>query len=200
MNTVQEKNYVFSPSETPSVVGTITEVFRKRPEAKRSIHPTHSFCAIGPDAGEIVSGHFEASSNFGKDTPFHRAMLLKGKVAGLGISIGPVTIYHGVEDLYPEQFKNVYLKEPFALNVKLENGIAAKSINIHNPAVHAKRIDKDKHIESWMRNHLLRKNILHESKFGYGTLWWMDIGELFKELLELNKKGISIYNVPGNQA
>ncbi|HUT31888.1 MAG TPA: DUF4910 domain-containing protein [Planctomycetota bacterium] len=47
----------YDPATTPSRVGAITEVFRKRPGVLRSPHPSHSVAAFGPRAAEITSGH-----------------------------------------------------------------------------------------------------------------------------------------------
>ena len=52
-NTLNNKKYIFDPDKTPSTVGKITEVIRKLPNVKRSIHPTHSVAALGPLAEEI---------------------------------------------------------------------------------------------------------------------------------------------------
>ncbi len=198
LNTSKETDYIFIPSSTPSVVGIISEEFRKLPLVKRSIHPTHSVCVLGPNAEEITEGHFKAGTNFGPNTPFHKLRSLKGKIVGLGITIGPVTIYHSVEDFYPELFRGVYLPKPTLIKVKINEKTIEKKIFIHNPSFHINRIDKNKNIEVWMHNHFKEKGILHESSFGESIIWWMDIQELFDELLELQKKGISIYKVPEN--
>ena len=195
-NTAHEKDYVFNPLTTPSVVGKITEEFRKWPNVKRSLHPTHAVCAYGPQADFITEGHLNAETNFGLNTPFHRVRELKGKIVGLGVNIGPVTIYHSVEDFYPDQFQGVYLLQPEPIKINVNGKEIAKSIFLHDHAFHNTRIDKTKVIESWMRNHLKKKGILHESPFGLGTIWWMDIQELFDEQIELKKQGISIYKVP----
>src|SRR6478672_9626519 len=41
---------IYDPRTTPSISGAVTEALRKRPGAHRSIHPTHPYAAIGPDA------------------------------------------------------------------------------------------------------------------------------------------------------
>ena len=45
---VRSHNPVFDVRGTPSNVGLIPEDFRLRPGTQRSIHPTHSVCAVGP--------------------------------------------------------------------------------------------------------------------------------------------------------
>ena len=43
LGTTTEENYIFDSLTTPSVVGIITNIFRKAKNIHRSIHPTHSF-------------------------------------------------------------------------------------------------------------------------------------------------------------
>jgi len=48
---------LWDPQRSPSDVGRITEVMRRRPEALRSDHATHSVAAIGPLAERITGSH-----------------------------------------------------------------------------------------------------------------------------------------------
>ena len=195
-HTSEEKKYVFNPLTMPSNVGVISEEFRKWNNVRRSIHSTHSVVAYGPMAKEITEGHLNADTNFGLNTPFHKIRELKGKIVGLGINIGPVTIYHSVEDFFPELFHDIYLPDPVPIKVLVNEKKLLKSIYIHDPKFHSVRIDKNEAIELWLRNHFKEKGILHESPFGASAMWWMDIQELFDELISLAKRGISIYQVP----
>lgn len=198
VNTTKEEDYIFDPIHTKSVVGVVTEVFRKMKNVRRSIHPTHSICAFGPNSDTIVSGHLEAETNFGIGTPFHKIREMKGKIVGIGIGIGPVTIYHTIEDFFPNDFKDVYLQVKYPIKIKLDNMIFNKDIFVHNPEFHKYRIDKTPEIEQWFRKYFKEKKILHEGAFGSGNIWWMDIQKLYDELLDLRKKGITIYNIPKN--
>jgi aminoglycoside 3-N-acetyltransferase len=196
-HTSQLDNYVFDPHTNVSVTGKITEEFRKRKDVIRSIHPTHSFAAYGPQASFITEGHFKAVSNFGSGTPFHKVRELKGKLVGIGIGIGQTTFYHSVEDFFPARFGKVYLPEPKPIKILVDGTITTKKIYIHDPAFHAIRIDKNKVIENWFRNHFLETGILHEGNFGDTNVWWIFVEDLFNEILALTEKGITIYSVPG---
>ena len=44
---------IYDPAETPSRVGSVTNLFRRRPGAVRSLQPTHSVAAIGNRAEEF---------------------------------------------------------------------------------------------------------------------------------------------------
>jgi aminoglycoside N3'-acetyltransferase len=100
--------YAFDPKETPSRVGAITEALRRRPNAFRSSHPTHSLAAIGRRAEELVQGH-ERTSTFGLESPYRRLVDWGAKVLFLGVELRCNTLLHAIEDwldlpyMQPEQ-------------------------------------------------------------------------------------------------
>ncbi len=196
IETALNENYIYDAEKTPSVTGKITEVFRTMPGTHRSIHPTHSVCAYGPMADEITKDHFIANTNFGHNTPFDKLRQLNGKIVGLGINIGPVTIYHMIEDLFPNEFKGVYFPEPFNMKVIKDGTIQTKSVFVHDSRFHKKRIDKNPEIEHWFNTYFTQNNILHKYSFGNGTMWWMDIQQLIDKLIKLKSQGITIYQIP----
>src|SRR5690242_10678772 len=58
----------WDPKTTPSIVGAVTEAFRRLPGAQRSLQCTHPVSAIGPRAVEILTGH-EKTHPFAVDSP-----------------------------------------------------------------------------------------------------------------------------------
>ena len=93
----EPKGQVFDPDETPSRVGRITEALRRRPEARRSRHPTHSIAAIGSRAAELVAGH-EHGSTFARDGPYGRYVAWGARILFLGVDLRVNTTTHAVED------------------------------------------------------------------------------------------------------
>lgn len=90
---------VFDVRETPGNVGAIPERFRVRGGAERSVHPTHSACAAGPRAGELVAGHELDDTPVGPRSPFRRVRDAGGQILFLGCDLTPNTSLHGVEEL-----------------------------------------------------------------------------------------------------
>lgn len=100
--TVNDKQPVFSVRDTPSCVGTLTEIFRKRPGVYRSLHPTHSVAAKGARAAEFVAGHENFDSPAHRDSPWGRIYTWGGKIMFLGTGqINSNTFLHGVEEWLP---------------------------------------------------------------------------------------------------
>jgi aminoglycoside 3-N-acetyltransferase len=194
-NTLKNPDFIFDPKTTPSTVGAITNYFHNSEGTYRSIHPTHSVSAWGKHARYITQEHYETGSNFGKGTPFGKMLELNGKIMGIGISYGPVTIYHAYEDLDLSKFPGVYLPQPLSTRIRLEDKkLINCNIFCHTPEYHKSRIDKTPEIESFFAKEF-EKNISHKSKIGDGYVWWMKTQELFGELDRLYKEGRTIYQI-----
>jgi len=73
-------NMPYNPRNTPSVVGAVTNEFRKRAGVLRSAHPTHSFAAIGKHAQAITADHDHTRSPLSEDGPLGRIEALNGKI------------------------------------------------------------------------------------------------------------------------
>jgi aminoglycoside N3'-acetyltransferase len=75
-------DYTFDPKTTKVNTGIIPETLRKRKNAIRSQHPTHSVAAIGKMAEYLTESHDENSSAF---LPFSRLSEINGKYLAIGI-------------------------------------------------------------------------------------------------------------------
>ena len=92
-------------NRTPSDVGRIAEVFRKRPEALRSDQATHSVAAIGPMAKFLTEGHTAYGPRpsiygdyaFAESSPWQKMYDLGGKVVFMGATIESNTYRHFIE-------------------------------------------------------------------------------------------------------
>lgn len=95
---VTEENPVFDYFHSPSCVGAVSEFVRHLPEAKRSIHPTHSCAAIGYRREEFTCDHHLDNTPVGIHSPFYKLQKAGGKILMLGCGIGCNTSMHGVEE------------------------------------------------------------------------------------------------------
>ena len=82
----------FDVRSTPTNLGTIPETFRLRTGVARSMHPTHSCCAKGPQTPAILGEHRKDRSPVGANSPFRKVRDLQGQVAFLGVPFGQVCI------------------------------------------------------------------------------------------------------------
>ncbi len=90
----------FDPGNSACWTGRIPETFRKRPEAIRSLHPTHSVAAIGADAEELTRDHTFSITPCDEISPYGKlAQYENGYVLLLGVNYESVTTFHHVEEL-----------------------------------------------------------------------------------------------------
>jgi len=83
----------FDARTTPGKTGTLTEVFRQRPGVRRSVHPTHAVCALGPRADDFLDGHLRCEA-VGKGSPLDRIAQAGGYVLLIGVSHVANTMIH----------------------------------------------------------------------------------------------------------
>ena len=120
----------FDPRTTESKCGAITEAFRRRPEALRSLSPTHSIAGIGPDAERLLDGH-ERALPFGPngpDSPLGKLADEGGKIVLLGVTHVSNTIVHIV--LYRAELPA--LEEWRGVDVT-DSGGGQRIVNVQHP-------------------------------------------------------------------
>ncbi|MGI6239120.1 MAG: AAC(3) family N-acetyltransferase [Christensenellales bacterium] len=98
--TVTRASPVFDRAATPSCVGYLTEYFRASvPGTIRSMHPTHSCCALGAHADFFTRDHHLDDTPVGAHSPFRKLRDAGGKLLFIGCGTQPNTSMHGVEEL-----------------------------------------------------------------------------------------------------
>ncbi len=99
------KNPRFDVRKTPSQMGLVTELFRRWPGVVRSLHPTHSVCALGPLAAQLVATHQLSPWACGEMSPF--GVMGRHKTAILGIGTEyyrSLTQVHAMEEILGDEF------------------------------------------------------------------------------------------------
>ena len=105
---------IFDVDRSPSVVGRITEAFRHQPGVVRSMHPTHSLAALGPDAEQLIRGHEQCDTPCGTGTPYARLVSRDAAVLMFGAPMLSYTLFHTAEDAAGAP----YLYHPERVNVR----------------------------------------------------------------------------------
>lgn len=107
MPTFTYDNETFAP-DAPGRTGALTEIFRRRPDAVRSLHPTYSVAALGDGAAELLEGHERVGAT-AVDSPLDRLAASGGLVLLLGVGHTANTTAH-VGEFHAEA---PYLDIPF---------------------------------------------------------------------------------------
>lgn len=91
-------NPVMDVLYTPTCVGTLTEVFRKRPGVCRSLHPTHALAAFGVEAAEFVSGEERIGTPCGEGGVYYKLWQRNAQILLIGVNFTRNTYIHGIEE------------------------------------------------------------------------------------------------------
>jgi len=197
-DTCKMEGYIFDYKKSPTAMGAIPSEFLKIKEIHRSIHPTHSISAIGKYAKQIVEEHHLGDKMFGKNSPWGKIIELNGKILGVGITLGPTTQYHHVEDIMGKDFPiRVKVDKTFRLKCKIDNDkYIYVNVNPLDPEVSKTRIDKKE--SSFIRTYFweIYKNlgILKIGKVGEAQSWCANAKKFCDILIKLAKLKITIYS------
>jgi len=93
----------FNVKKTISMMGLVTEMFRRKEGTLRSLHPTHPVLAHGKNAEWLVADHECCLYPCGPGSPFEKFHRLKGKLLFFDVSFRSITFFHYVEDLLQER-------------------------------------------------------------------------------------------------
>jgi aminoglycoside 3-N-acetyltransferase len=189
-----KKGEIFDPETTPSTVGLIPETFRLRAGVRRSVHPTSSVCAFGAKADLITKGACRCDSDFGVGTPFYKIVEYGGKILGLGVDLGPVSLYHLIEDVLGEHFpKKVRMAKVYNARV-IQNGKKfVMRIRPLDPWIARTRIERNEWLRRLFTEFLIDRGVLRFGNVGQARSWLIGAKELFDAQRDLLKRGITIY-------
>jgi len=98
----------FDVMNTPSQMGVITELVRKNPNSKRTLHPVYSFSIMGKLRDTLSNLNYESS--YGKDSIFAKLRDLDGKIMIIGLPYNKsMTFFHHIEEMEGCDYR--YFKE-----------------------------------------------------------------------------------------
>jgi aminoglycoside 3-N-acetyltransferase len=190
-----EANAVFDVRQTPSRMGAISEAFRLMPGTRRSIHPTHSTCARGIGAEEIVAGHEFSPTPFGESTPFIRIRNRSALQIFFGCGTGAITMYHSFECTRVPPFPiDVFSDRVMKCRCIDEQGreIEVRTL-VHDPDLHAGRIDSSVRLQNVYRQAILEAGGA-AVKLGRGEIIAIRLPMLFDVFEKLLGEGTTIYD------
>lgn len=88
----------FYVETSPSCIGILPDLFRKRDGVIRCYHPTHSVAAIGKDAEAFVGDSHLYDTPCSRKSPYGKLLDRKAQIMLLGVNHSSNTFIHGVEE------------------------------------------------------------------------------------------------------
>jgi len=179
--------HVFDVSNTISEMGMLTEIFRRIPGVVRSIHPTHSICALGPLADELTRNHHLADTTFGEGTPFCEMIKYNTIILGLGVkSYSAGTQIHSAEDILKDKYPIALHSDIIPVTCFDQSG---------NTLIYNLRIRKKDYIYDWKTIRKELKKIGKEWTYKSIPFYLTQANIVTETFIEAAKKGQTIYKL-----
>ena len=114
----------FDVRSAPNAMGSISSHYGKKTDAVRSLSPTHSVVALGPQASYYTEEHHLDETPFTERSPYYKLMLRDGKILMFGASLKHLTFCHVLEDIIGEEDfpVKVYDQRRFSLKLVDKSG------------------------------------------------------------------------------
>jgi len=173
----------------PSHMGLLSDLFRRMPNATRSIHPTHPVAGWGRRAVTLLSEHAAATSPCGVHSPYHKLLEADGKILLAGVSIAALTFYHCIEELLEEQLP----VQPFTARTYELRTLDAQGVlhltrtRLYDPTVSTRRFG-DPMVEP-----LKRRGYWRETRVGRLSLVLLHAREVLETVENMARAGMFCY-------
>jgi len=178
---------------SPSMMGLISEVFRRSPGVVRSLSATHPLLAWGNRAEAFLSGHQDCDRPFGPDSPFARLLEHDALILGLDAPFSSFTFTHFVEDCLADTLPvALYALEPRRGIVVDQAGVAHDQwVRVLSDEINALRH------EERLVDRLKTVGVLHRGRVGNSTLIWIRARDLLEGARALVADGEHFFDAPG---
>ena len=186
-----QKLKLFDVRKTPSRMGMISELFRRRPGVLRSLHPTHPMLAYGPKAEWIVAGHEDCLYPCGPGTPFEKLAQLNGKILFFYVGFTYLTFFHYLEHLVHQKLPfPLYTDKPFDVPVIDGNGKerTVKTYVFTPDAIRRRRPDP-------LQRDFWRRGVIKKGRVGATKLLLVDANKAIASALDMVRRGVFFYRL-----
>jgi aminoglycoside 3-N-acetyltransferase len=180
----------FQVTKTASMMGLVTEMFRRRSGTLRSLHPTHPVLAYGRDAAAIVAGHGACLFPCGSGTPFAKFREMNGKILFFDVGSGANTFFHHVEDLRKDRL-------PFPLYAERLFAIPAIDAEGRRRVVETYAFEKGviRHTDR-LEVELARQGKLVRRRVGNSKLLLVNAGDVVDVMTQMIEAGQGLIELP----
>ncbi len=171
---LMKKKKPFRVNKTISMMGLITEMFRRKNGVLRSLHPTHPVLAYGKDDAWLIEGHEKCLFPCGIGSPFDKFRQLKGKILFFDVGFGAITFFHYVEDLVKEKLPfKIYHKECFTVTAYDQNN---QECTIKTYAFNRKYVRNARKLEEEMS----KQGLIIKGKVGNSSMLLVNAEDIVK--------------------
>ncbi len=187
-----EKEKPLDVRRSPSMMGLVSEAFRRSENVVRSLSATHPLLVWGRSAGDFVAGHETTDRPFGSDSPFQRLLERDAIILGLDAPFSTFTFTHFVEDHLADTLP-VPLYEPGLLNatvVDYDGNTLEQRVRVLSANANSLRR------EYRLVHQLKRNKLLHQGRIGHTVLLWIRARDLLYGAKRLVAEGSHFFDAP----
>lgn len=177
---------------SPSMMGLVSEVFRRSEGVIRSLSATHPLLAWGAAAEEFISGHQDTDRPFGPDSPFAKLLDRDAIALGFDATFSSFTFTHFVEDKIAETLPiDLYELEPVRGMVVDANGSSSEQW-VRVLSAEANSLRREHRLAEKLKN----DGLLHQSSIGHTSLIWIRVKDILDGARSLIAEGNNFFDAP----
>ena len=177
---------------SPSMMGLVSEVFRRSEGVHRSLSATHPLLAWGKDAQDFISGHQHTDRPFGRQSPFAELLERNALILGFDAPFSTFTFTHFVEDHLADSLPTP-LYEPELLAGKVvdyDGNESTQWLRVISPLANKQRR------EERLIAQLESSQVLHSGRIGNTALVWIRTQALLTGAQKLASEGAHFFDRP----
>ncbi len=183
----------FDVRKTPSMMGMLSELFRRRTGVLRSLSPTHPMLAYGPNAAWFVADHQACAYPCGPGSPFEKLATADAKAVFYNTTFDTYTFFHYLEHLVSSKMPfPLYTDAPFQAQV-IDSSGQPSVVPTYAFSLEAIRRRRFEVLEKELR----RRHAVRERRIGNGNLIVVRIRETVECVLDMSRQGIFFYDFTG---
>lgn len=184
----------FDVRRTPSQMGLLSELFRRRKGVLRSANPMHPVLAWGPRAEWLVTGHEDLSHSCGENSPFEKMLELDTKALLFDVDLDVLTFTHYLEHTFRDTAPvPVYSPEPIETEIIDRSG-ARRRVAVYPFAPEAMKLRNF----GVLYDDMLSRDLVRQSRVGNTNLQVVRLRDVLECGSGLVARGSHIFARPGD--
>ncbi len=182
---INAENPIFDVRESKTCVGVLTELFRKRAGVIRTMHPTHSLCALGKTAKTFTEGQESFDTPCAPQSCYGKLIQQNAKVLMVGVDFSRNTLVHCIEEVaqiagrITDGYEQLYVRD-------YDGNIISVPSRRHDHA------NSDRYVK--LEPLMSKLGVLQKAKFGDADCLLFHAEDLFSVTLEQLKKNPRLFD------
>jgi len=186
------KGKPMNAARSPSMMGLISEVFRRSENVRRSLSATHPLLAWGRDAEAFIAGHEKAQAPFGAESPFARLLERNALILGFDAPFASFTYTHFVEDQLAATLPCSLYEPGLHTGAVIDYQGGRIDCAVKVISAEANRLRR----ESRLVAHLEQAGVLHRARIGNTRLTWIRAADHSRESARFVEGGAHFFDAP----